>query len=522
MSTLSLAKGALKSRIVRKTITGDDRLRIIDTKHPISNRRDNQGNWLTAIFDAGKFLFNVVGFLLNIGGGLIVTAVTWLHQAYIALKNFNWNASDDQLEKAFDNQLVALAGIWGGTLGQSLGWLAAIGLGYGISFLIPVIGSATLARTIASKTSVQALEELGGSFRGALAQTTRVLAQGATTTLYINIRKWLKSASIQDLEAYFGTKNAIYIKQKWGNDHEPELSLQKWQEDRIQEIDNKYLRAFVNSLVEEAEESFWEGGYIVAHEIDAAYQHAKQANKTSQGKRRSVKITPDKRVKNKLEGQIVLTGTEQQLRADIPEVLAQHRMLVNKDLGVVVGLPAEDFAIAKVLRRQLVLVFKSKETPPWTTTKNGKRDTARQTEVTIPDVALGVSWDKIKRLCRPWQWGAFKCWVKLDNGRLMTVYGSSKKTAETKMKDFLQLTTANVISWHFGEEGDKKNVRLKKKPIMVYPAYGTLLVRKPTAVTSRTVTQTGKAYEDGSILEEQILRFDLWVDQQPDNYTPLN
>jgi hypothetical protein len=520
MSGLTLAKQALGSRAVRKTITGNNRLRLIDPSHPISNRKDDKGNFLKPLFDAGKFIFNVVGFLFNVAGSIFVTAITWLHQGYIALKNFNWNATDDQLEKQFDSQLVALAGIWGGTLGKAVGWSVAIGLGYGVALFLPVVGSAALARTVASRAAGEGLEELAAQFKGALQQTTRVLAQGAATTAYINIRKWIKSADITTLTRFFGLGNARYIKEKWGNSGEPELSMQKWQEDRIQSIDNKYLQAFVRSLAEEAEEGFIEGGYVVAHELDAAYQAAKQANQNQHGKRRTVRITPDKRLKTE---QIVLTGTEQELKSAIPEVLAQHRLVASKDIGQIVGMPAEDFAGTKILRRQLVLEFKGKQTPPWTTRgTDGKRITAKEVCVTIPDAVLGLTWEKIKLASKPWNWGKHKCWVKLDNERIMAVYAASKSEAEKKMKEFLPLTTAKPISWHFSEEGEKKNTRLNKKIQKVYPAFGTLLVRKPTAVSSVSPVTGGKAFEDGSILDEKRQRFDLWVDKKPLDFIPLN
>ncbi|CAN1211908.1 hypothetical protein TUMEXPCC7403_17010 [Tumidithrix helvetica PCC 7403] len=522
MSALTLAKQALSSRQIRKAITGENRFRIIDPSHPVSRKKDEEGNFLKPFFETGKFIFSAVGFLLNIGVATFSTLFTWLHQGYIALKNFNWNATDDQLEKSFDSQLVSLASIWGGTLGKAIGWSVAIGLGYGVAFFLPVVGSATLARTVATKAGAEGLDELGNAFKGALQQTARVLAQGAATTTYINIRKWFKTIPLDTLEAYFGTQNAKYIKEKWGNDGQPELSFQKWQEDRVSSIDNKYLQAFVRSLVEEAEESFFEGGYIVAHELTAAYEGAKQANQKQHGKRRTVRITPDKRIANKKEGQILLTGTETELKSMIPEVLAQHRLLVSKDIGQIVGQPAEDFASTKVLRRQLVIVYKTKQSPPWGYKEaNGTREVAKQKEITIPDAIVGLSWDKIKRVCKPYNWGRFKCWVKLDNERIMSVYAASKSEAENRMKDFLTLTTAKPISWHFSEEGDKKNVRLKKKTVKIYPAYGTLLVRKPTSQTSVTGKTVGKAFEDGSILDQDIIRFDLWTSTQPVGLQPL-
>ena len=96
----------------------------------------------------------------------------------------------------------------------------------------------------------------------------------------------------------------------------------------------------------------------------------------------------------------------------------------------------------------------------------------------------------------------------------MAVYGASKGEAERVIKRLLTLSTAKVLSLNVTEEVEKKNINLRKDPKTVYPAYATLLVRKPT-------TGEGRDYIDGSKMAEESIRLDLWTDVAPDGLPPL-
>jgi hypothetical protein len=64
------------------------------------------------------------------------------------LKSFNWNATEDELENSIKARNEQLAGIWGGVVGSGVGWLAGIGVGYGVALTSPTIGGANLARLV--------------------------------------------------------------------------------------------------------------------------------------------------------------------------------------------------------------------------------------------------------------------------------------------------------------------------------------------------------------------------------------
>jgi hypothetical protein len=164
----------------------------------------------------------------------------WLVNPITALKPFNWNATDAQLSTSLEAQNVVLAGVWGGALGQGFGWLVGIGIGYGISYLCPVIGGAALARLVASKASKEAIEELLPVLRNAINQTATTIGRNVLVNGYIQYRKLLKTAPRPLLDAIFGKDTAGFIKNVWGGEGGPDMSFNTQMDEAIESIQNKY------------------------------------------------------------------------------------------------------------------------------------------------------------------------------------------------------------------------------------------------------------------------------------------
>ncbi len=181
----------------------------------------------------------------------------------------------------------------GGAIGQSFGWLVGIGIGYGISYLCPVIGGAALARLIASKTSKEAIEELLPVFRTAITQTATALGRNVLINGYIQYRKLLKTAPRPLLDAIFGKDTAGFIKNVWGGEGGPDMSFNTQMDEAIESIKNKYVKAFLEEFFDEAWDGFTEAGFVIAHEIDEAYSQHKASQKELLGPDRTIEIVPD-------------------------------------------------------------------------------------------------------------------------------------------------------------------------------------------------------------------------------------
>jgi hypothetical protein len=381
-------------------------------------------------------------------------------------------------------------------------------VGYGISFLCPVIGGASLARTVAANVGKEAIGEITQSLAGALNQTVGALANNTLISAYINYRKLLKSLPDNVLTSIYGKSTTDFIKNFWGKEGQPNLSFNSKMEEFVESIQNDKLRAFVDAFLEESWDGFTEAGIIVAQELDTAYAQAKRAQENAKGKRKTVRLTPDKRKKTE---QLLLSAGTADLEEEVITTLNNYRLIANRDIGQIVGQAADDYLTAKPLRRQLVIVFKTKKEPPW---KMPDGKPAKERVVTIPDVSLGLTWNKIKLAAKAYTWGKFRATAIMDNGRQMAIYGATKSEAEKTLKRLAALSTAKILNLNVSEEVDRKNINLKKQAMLVYPAYATLLVRRPT-------TGEGREFIDGSKLEEDRIRIDLWTDQQPQGLQPL-
>lgn len=502
MAQLVLQKKNLLSRQIRKKVTGGN-LRKINLNHAVA-KSGNQ-SWLAQV---GNFFAGIGNFIsgtlsaLKIGAGIVSTAWGWLVGTIESVKSFNWNASDQELEKLMDSRNTGLAAVWGAAFGNTFGWLAGIGVGYGISFLCPVIGGAALANSVASSAGLEAIDEIRGSISGALFSTVQAVTNNIATSAYINYRKLFKQIPQTLLESIYGKDTAYFIKNVWGQNN-VDMSFNTKMDEAIEGIKNDKLRAFVDAFLEESWDSFTEAGFIIAAELDNAYAQAKRAQEVSKGKRRHVRLIPDRALKGQ---DIILAADQFDLQQNVQTTLTQYRIMENKDIGQIVGQPVEDFLTAKPKMRSLQIIFKSKAKPPWV--EGNKKIRLKTVTYTIPDAKVGLDWDKIKRAAKKYTWGKFRCTANLDNGRQMAVYGSSAKEAETQLRSLLTLSTGKILSLSVTEEKEKKNIELNKRATLVYPAYACLLIRKPTGDVNSKNLLTGKYHEDRR-------RIELWHDKEP-------
>jgi hypothetical protein len=179
-------------------------------------------------------------------------------------------------------------------------------------------------------------------------------------------------------------------------------------------------------------------------------------------------------------------------------VLHQSKLLHNRDIGQIVGMPVEEWRRAKPHTRTVSIIFRDKKEAPWRH-PNGSR--CREASYSIPDVKLGVSWQDVKAAADAYTWGKFRATANLDNGRQMAVYGGTPQDAENKLKKLMKLSTAKIVTLSISEEKER-NRRLKKEPTRMYPAFVTTLIRRPTndpdsgrTIGNQTYTETHERYQ---------------------------
>lgn len=467
-----------------------------------------------------RYVFNpIAGFvgwgfskLLSFVGASASEIWSLVVQSAQAIWRFDWNATDEALKQMIDGQYLGLAGIWGGFVGQGLGWFAGIGIGYGISFLCPVIGGAGLARLVASKAALEAGQELGASFGNAMRATAGALVNNALISGYINYRKFIKKLPDNAIKTLFGEDSVNFIKNVWGANGAPNMSFSTQVEEAVEKIDNKYIKTFVENLLEESWDSFTEAGFVIAAEIDNAYQQNKLGNDRQMGTERSLVVMPDSRAK----GEILTFSAlpQKQMIASVEQTLNTHRLIHNRDVGMVIGQPVDDYVRARPQTLRLVIRLFSEKEPPYRAKGNKK---LIGVTVTIPDVNRSkVNWDAIKLACggaTGYNWGRFRATANLDNGRQMAVYGASEQEAETRLKAFLALSSAKLITLSINEEKKQgrrlETPKLYKETTRIYPAFFTIINREQILDPLKGDASLKENYFD------KKARIDLWGDTEP-------
>lgn len=490
-------------------------IRKIGNLTKLAAQKKNDGGILDFLWNKGKDFLGWIG--ANAFKFLSFSATSiwsWVTSGINTLKSFDWNASDKALQQGVESANVQIAGIWGGLVGQGIGWLAGIGVGYGISFLCPVIGGAGLAKLVASKTSLEALEELSSSLAVAVRQTVAILGKNLLTQGYINYRKMLKNAPRSLLVAIYGLDGADFIQKVWGREGGPNMSFNYQMDQAVDSISNKALQAFIEEMLEESWDSFMEAGFVVAAEIDGAYSQYKQASQAALGSARSVEIELNKETDNTEQLRFINTP-QQLLMPAVQSTINTYRLVHNRDVGLLVGSPLDEYIKGKPQSLRLVINMFSRKEPPF---YRGAQKDVRCVDITIPDVKRSkLDWEVIKRCvggADGYLWGNFKANATLTGGRVLRVFAATEKEAEYRVKALLELTDAEMLTLSITEE-KKVGARLKqpklfKEATRIYPGYFTVINREELLNPGGRATKT-QNYRD------KKARIPLWVTKEPPN-----
>jgi hypothetical protein len=485
MAVISLARSALRSRVVREIIgtrTIDIFASLTQSEQaPVANAEGIIPRFFSAILGIGQRL---VGFLtkslFDFGGWLLKNAWDIIVELSFEVLSFDWNQTDIEIQRQIDAGAVQIAGALGNLAGTGTVWFGSVGLAGVLAMKFPILGG---------QLAIKLAEEGGEEIRGTIANLITVSKSVATRNVVLGT---LLTARRMKL---FGLAPITTKKEPW--------TIAEAIENRVEEIDNPALRSFVEQFIESAGEAIIEAGYVASYVFDDYYSASKLASTKQLGQQRAARITPDTRVSGET---ILLRGPQQTVIQQVQTALVQHQLIHNRDVGEIVGQPAEDWLRGTFQRRKLTLVFKSREKPPWRAGAGEER--TKEVTISIPEPKVGLNWQEIKTAARKWTWGRFRAKADLTEGRQMAVYGATSAEAESKLREAIALSTLDILTINVSEEKDR-NPTMRKDPTEVYPAYATLLVRKGN------LDPTGRTDLSGNTYGEETVRFELWTDSEP-------
>lgn len=488
---LKITRDALKSEQVRNFI-GE---RIFDPTNdeevPRGNNQPQEGmslwNWLLGavlLFTGWKFK----GFLIKTAlrffviGNLVAQIWEIIVEQAFNLAYTDWNQMDSEIERKIQTNEERIASAAGSLVASGLVWTASIVIAGKMVASYPVVSGKVLLAL-----SEEGQGEIRGQFINFLTTTRQVATENLILSTFLNARRL----------RLFGLAPV-------NEEREPFIVSEFIDEVIDQNLSGK-AEAFLRAALDQLIESLIEVGYIVSNTIDDFY--ASQRAALDADEERVVVVTPNEEVSDE---KLVLQGKQTDLTQTLQTTLATHTLVHNRDVGQIVGQNYDDWYRAKPYRRNLSLVFKDKDTPPYVV--NGI--TSKTVTINVPDVRAGLSWEKIKLACEPFTWGPVKVEQKLDNGRKFLVNAASFAEGKRVISRMLTLTTANAQGPPRQSQPEQDNLppELKILPSLVYPAYGSLTVREFTFNSQANTYQKNK---------QASARFELWTERQPENFKNL-
>lgn len=472
----------------------------------LANKSSGDENIISRIFNAGgKF----AGWLMA-GVKWITTNLTtvagWLFNGIEQIKSFNWNATDKEIQETIKSQWVNVSRVWGRVAGQAIGGAAIIAVGYGIGMVVPWIGGALLARAIASEVFKDRFDEFMQALGQAIRETIATLASNVTLSGYIWLRSSIKKLDRKTLANLFGESTANWIKDHWGGEGEPVISFNQKMDDAVESIKNPYTKAFTEELAEEAWDSFVEGGYTIAQELDQAYEQYWRAQEQQKGPDREIIIAPDKNAPDDVL--VIPPMPQEEAKTLVISGITTHRQLYNKDVGEWVGMRLNDGLKIQPQLRTLKLFFHEREKPPFKRADGKYESTC---EVSIPNPKRGLSYEEIRNACKPWIYGRAYAVGTTNTSKLIRVHAATEDQAVAKVKELAVLSADKVVRI---SKGQLEYIAGQDKPdsIKVYPQRATVTMPK------NVLDAQNKLDVDARTFKKEILKFPLWLESKPDQF----
>lgn len=506
----------LASRTIRNVATNETGIREIGGEA----EENEEGGFLSSLWNQAKNFFGwimprLAGIELNFSGlmNLIRSTSTFIY-------NFNWNATDEQLDQYINNMNLILSSQLGGTLGNTFGYLVC-GI---IPSAVMTKFNQALGLYLLKQVGEEALDEFMGNLSMLIQASFRLGVQAFVTNAFKNTRNTLKnyfrdpnSTQSKWLERITGNDKLQEAIQGWGEQGSKPWSFRQYVEDKIESIENQWVQNFVEEFYEEFLDACVEAGYVVAQGLDSWILQQQIQNQTILGDERIIEVTLDREAEDE---RIVLAGRDQLMRSDLPLILANYQMVENRDIGQFVGEPVYDSARREISLLTLHIELFSNPSPPFWT--NG----VQRASITISDVSRSkLDWETIKQACggsNGYTYGRFRFNGNLSNKRPLTIYAASGAEAQKQAYKFASLSEASIIGETITEEiksGQRANNKNLEKPtIQVYPAYVTIVNKQK--ILNEGTDNSGYPTLEGNY-NRKSARIPLWTSQRPPQWNNI-
>lgn len=514
MSALDLTTDMLKSSQIRSLVTqSGDGERLIDGILTTESNDEEGilGGLIKIIEKVNSWGAAVSGFMLRaIGGGIGFTFTALMAQIQsisMFIWNFNWNATDEEMDASFAQYQSIIAGQLGGTLGNALGWLVC----GGGSGLVVMKFNKLLGARMLKEVGEEALDELLANLRVLVNQAAQMSLRWLAIQTFKSGRKAIKQM-LRDpngpLAKLYKTMGGDLEKvQKWGEKGQKPWSFAIQQELFIESIKNDFWENFTEELIEEFWDACSEAFYVIAGTADQYMLEQKLNKATLLGQQEVVEITPNREFEDE---KIILAGPQELIKPVIVQTMTQHQLLEGRSIGNFMGETIEEVANREIKTLMARLVFSSSEarkTQPTTITLyNVDRAKLDWTELKM---AMGGS--------NGYMWGPWQVNAIMDDETTIRVWANTEAEGLDRVNALARFVTGEILtvnSYHQMREGKRITYEtLRKDPRRQYP--WELLIINPVQILNE---ENGITTKKGIYKDRQAL-IPLWTTTRPDDWS---
>lgn len=380
-----------------------------------------------------------------------------LVDAYFELKTFDWNATDEELQKQIEtnNQRIIVAG--SAALGNYLGWSA-----FRIAtFFAGKIGAARAKRRAAAD---------GFKVPVLAGRVGLALAEEGQEELMFNFQRFLTTTISAQLSNAFINFVLTSRRNEWFGQQSittPQTngSIAAKIDEKIEKLP-KFWQRPVETFIDAFEDGLIEAGYVVAMTIDD-YVAANRYSRKEAGPYRTLEIKPEKGNDEVVE----FRGSQLEIVEAVRTVMPVRQLVDDRDIGQFMGTDVNEQIRLKPQLRLLKLIFQGKQQPPYK--KDGKR-LCGQSEVSIPDPKPGLDRKKILAVARPYERGNWYVKCLMDSGRSMEGWFQSKSEGIETLTTLSALSTSDIepdsFVWSEGQNAPIKTERMyPSQASVIYP-----------------------------------------------------
>lgn len=279
----------LASRVTRQNVSLDG-IRTFTANALKASEKEGDHSWWDSALKFGGSLLKKTWDILTSGISFSLTA---LYSAFIAgvnyLWNFNWNQSDEDLDKQTQSAINEIAGAAGSFVGDILGW----GCGLTAGAVIATFDEA-MANYVFKQLGEQALQDIAGHLANLVQVSATALTHSFFASSYKNIRNLFRESDA-DFKKHLVASGAKpeNIQKALDQRHKP-WSFAKAYEETIQSIPNETLRTFIQSAGQEFASACIHSGYVVVGSVESYMAQQKMAHTATWGEETVVEISLDR------------------------------------------------------------------------------------------------------------------------------------------------------------------------------------------------------------------------------------